>query len=323
MSSIVQNMLQKSIGDGARSTKFHILFEFTNPGSAPSANDMVTMAKTTSFPGKSHTTIDFKYKGRSIPLRGQTKYTQTWECTFYLTEDHKLKNAFENWIEALDEKHNYMDVSTVAGVSATQLMHSAKRNYTTTIVLYQRNFDDDQDTAVYHLHNVFPIEVSPIQYSYEQQGQVQEFTVTFAYSYFTMSVNKGRAGNFIDTLVDKWKAGVTGMVQGAMARVADGINGFVKDATGDTLNKLNDWANGLTKDIIPSGGNTSKDLVSGGLPPQFMGPGVLDSIASSAGKTLDSITNTASSMLNDATAKARTMASDAVGAAQSKLKSLI
>lgn len=319
MSSIVQNMLQKSIGDGARSTKFQILFEFTNPNSAPSANDMMTMAKTTSFPGKSHSIIDFKYKGRSIPLRGQTKYTQTWECTFYLTEDHKLKNAFENWMEALDEKHNYMDVTTVAGVGEIQRIHSNKKNYTTTIVLYQRNFDDDQDTAVYHLHNVFPIEVSPIQYSYEQQGQIQEFTVTFAYSYFTMSVNKGRAGNFIDTLVDKFKSGITDFVQGTMNKVADGINGFIKDATGDTLNKLNDWASGLTKDVIPTGGNTSKDLVSGGLPPQFMGPGVLDSIAANAGKSLDAITNTASSMLNDATSKAKSLAKDAIGAAKSKL----
>lgn len=323
MSSIVQNMLQKSIGDGARSTKFQILFEFTNPKSAPSVNDMVAMAKTTSFPGKSHSTIDFRYKGRSIPLRGQTKYTQTWECTFYLTEDHKLKNAFENWIEALDEKHNYMDVSTLPGVGETQRMHNRKKNYTTTIILYQRNFDDDTDTAVYHMHNVFPIEVSPIQYGYDQQGQIQEFTVTFAYSYFTMSTMKGRAGNFIDTLVDKFKSGVSDLVNGAMSKVADGINGFVKDATGDTLNKLNDWANGLTKDFIPSGGNTSKDLVSGGLPPQFMGPGVMDSIAASAGKSIDSITNAASSMFNDATSKAKGAATAAYNDAAAKIKSLI
>lgn len=327
MSSIVQNMLQKSVGDGARATKFQILFEFTNQNSAPNANDMVALAKTTSFPGKSHSTIDFKYKGRSIPLRGQTKYTQTWECTFYLTEDHKLKNAFENWIEALDEKHNYMDVSTIAGVSATQRIHNSGK-YTTTIVLYQRNFDDDQDTAVYHLHNVFPIEVSPIQYSYEQQGQIQEFTVTFAYSYFTMNVMKGRAGNFIDSLVDKWKEGATGLIQDAMNKVADGINGFIKDAAGDALNKLNDWAGGLTKDIIPGNiGSLAKDLVSGGLPTQFMGAGVLDSIASSAGKSISMITNAAQGAVDDAIGQAKALASnainDATSAATSKVKSLI
>lgn len=321
MSSIVQNMLQRSVGDGARATKFQVLFQFTNPKSAPSAEDMMVLAKTTTFPGKSHATIDFKFKGRSIPLRGQTKYTQTWECTFYLTEDHTLKNAFENWIEALDEKHNYMQ-ALPASVAETQRLHSVKKNYTTTIILYQRNFDDDQDTAVYHMHNVFPIEVSPIQYSYEQAGQIQEFTVTFAYSYFTMNTMKGRSGNFIDDLVDKWKSGAISMIQGYANQVADGINGFIKDAAGDTLNKLNDWAAGLTKDVFPQGGNTAKDLVSGGLPPQFMGPGLLDSVAASAGKTIDSITNTASSMLNDATAQAKSMANNAYDQAASKVKSL-
>lgn len=321
MSSIVQNMLQRTVGDGARATKFQILFQFTNPKSAPSADDMMVLAKTTSFPGKSHATIDFKFKGRSIPLRGQTKYTQTWECTFYLTEDHALKNAFENWIEALDERHNYMQ-ALPAGVAETQRLHNTTKNYTTTIILYQRNFDDDQDTAVYEMHNVFPIEVSPIQYNYEQQGQIQEFTVTFAYSYFTMKTMKGRAGNFIDEMVDKFKSGVTSMIQGYANQVAKGINSFVQDAVGDAKNKLSDWASGLTKDIIPSGGNTAKDLVSGGLPPQFMGPGVLDSIASSAGKSLTSITNTASSMYNDATSKVSALADNAVKNATAKVKSL-
>jgi len=286
MSSIVQNILERTIGDGARATKFELFFEFTNPDSAPTAEDVLIMAKTTSFPGKTHETIDFKYKGRSIPIKGQIKYTQSWECTFHLTQDHLLKNAFENWIEALDQKHNYMDPTTQAHLTTTQKKHSTNKNYTTTIKIYQRDFDDENNTAVYTLYNVFPTEIAPVQYSYESVGQVQEFSVTFSYSYFTLEVLKGKEGNFIDVLYGKLQDASKALVTGTLATVGNAINGFVKDSVGDTLNELNSWAKGDSKDTSPQ--ITSKkddDAISGGLGPDHMDETIHDRVHSSAGQT--------------------------------------
>lgn len=310
MSSIVQNMLQKSIGDGARPTKFEILFQFTGGSNNPPPEEMITLAKATSLPSKSHSTIDLRYKGRSIPIKGQTKYSQTWECTFYLTEDHKLKNAFENWIEAIDQQHNYMNVDGT--IKEWQRAH-LKNGYTTTIMIFQKDFDDKAQTAKYILHNVFPTEVSPVQYSYEQQGQIQEFTVTFSYSYFTSEVMKGRSGNFIDTLVGKFKSGAANLVQGAMGAVAAGINNFIGDAVGDSLGKLNDWAKGLSTDIIPpKTSTTSKDLVSGGLGAKFQaGVSSMEQAAEDAGKSVSS-----------AMSSAKKMAAGAFDTVSSKVKSL-
>lgn len=320
MSSIVQNMLQNALGDGARATKFEVFFQFTNPKTGISDDDLIALVKTTNFPGKSHTTIDFKYKGRSIPIKGQTKYSQTWECTFYLTEDHKLKYAFENWIEALDQKHNYYyDYElAAAGVDETQRLHSVTNNYTTTINLFQKSFDDKTQRAKYTLYNVFPIDVSPIQYSYESIGQIQEFTVTFAYSYFTMEVLKGKSGNFIDTLVGKFKNAVTGAFNAAATAIGDSIMSMIGGGPGDTLDKLNNWAKGVNIDLTPPlTNNTISDLVGGGLSDKWMPSSLYTKISESASATANGI----SSSLSKAASSVSDTVSGAMTTATAKVKS--
>ena len=107
MSTNVQNLIQSALGDGARSTKFDVMFQFTNPNLFPNQRNVAVLVKSSNFPSKSCSTINVPYKGRAIPIRGQEKFSQTWECTFYLDENHKIKNAFEAWIDALDETVHY------------------------------------------------------------------------------------------------------------------------------------------------------------------------------------------------------------------------
>jgi len=246
MSDYIQNILQNTIGDGARSTKFEAFFAFTDINNQISKEDQITMCKTSSFPGKSHTTIDLKFKGRSIPIKGQTKYTQTWDCTFYLTEDHRLKKAFENWIEALDQQHNYLDVSESTVLPALQGKHF--NGYTTELLVYQRNFKDDANTAEYTLHNAFPTEVSAVNTNYESRGELLEFTVTFAYSHFTSSVNKGKDGNFIDEIAGKAKAAISKYIKDTSANIGDSINRYIGDNIGASLQELNSYSSGKTVD---------------------------------------------------------------------------
>lgn len=224
MSSYIQNILERSLGDGARATHFDVEIHFTDP-LAPTARELSTVCKTTQFPSKSHEKIDFMYKGRSIPIKGQTKYSQTWTATFYLSEDHKLRHAFEDWIEAIDQKHNYDD-GVGFGVSRTQAVH-ASSGYTKTVKLYQTSFEDDQNTAVYTLYNVFPTEISELEYSADNVAAVQEFTVTFAYSHYNLGTSRGINGNFVDETVAKVRGGLENAAKDVLNQVAGGINNAI------------------------------------------------------------------------------------------------
>jgi len=249
MSSVVQNILHNTLGDGARSAKFNVMFSFTNPKANPDSGALLAHGKTSSFPGKANTTIDFKYKGRTIPIKGQVKYTQSWECTFYLSEDHTLKHELENWIESLDQRHNYLNPSETKSVRETQLRHNV-HGYTQNAYIYQRDFEDTRDTAKYTLFNVFPTEISPVQVNYESRGELLEFTCTFSYSHYSMETIQGTQGNFIDQAVGKAFDTANGIVDGNIAKIQN-VVGVASDLFG-TASKLGDLSSG----ILSEGSNT-------------------------------------------------------------------
>jgi gas vesicle protein len=294
MSSAIQNKIEKALGDGARATKYDVLFQFTNPNGAPTQEDAMILAKTAVFPGKTHTVINFKYRGRTIPVKGQTKYSQSWDCTFYLTQDHQLKAAFENWMEALDQQHNYMNVEDVNDfIEPTQKIHY-QNGYTAPIIIHQRNFDDDAITSVYTLHNAFPIQISAPQLSADAVGQVLEFTVTFSYSYHTIAIQKGSSGNFIDSLVGKVKKMATDAIRGAVGQIAGNINNFVSDAQEKVMEKLEEL-NSKEKGLVKP--EALKELGAGGSEDTFLTTPLSEQLS---GAKVTEISNTLSTKLNDA-----------------------
>ena len=181
MADVIQDMLQEALGDVARSTKFEAYLNFNTPTLGPSNTEVYMQVKTASFPGKSYEPYDLKFKGRSIPIRGQVKYENTWSCSFYLTEGHELKIAFEDWIESLDQTQNMS--STLS--SAVRSGQAQGLNFASEISVAQMDFSGEGQTAVYTLHNVFPKSVSSVPVDYSAVGTTLEFTVEFSYSHYT------------------------------------------------------------------------------------------------------------------------------------------
>ena len=123
MANVVQTMINNALGDGARSSKFECIIGLD---SFSGGSKMISaVVKTAQFPGISNEVIDFKFKGRNIPLRGQTTHGNTWTCTFYLDEMHSLKSSFEAEIEALDN-HLFADPTNMVRSALSR----KSRNYT-------------------------------------------------------------------------------------------------------------------------------------------------------------------------------------------------
>ena len=241
------SLINAALGDGARSTKFDVAFQFSNPTMFPSAQNVAVMVKSATFPSKMHQTIDFKYAGRSVPIRGQIKYTNTWECTFYLPQDHSIKKAFESWIDALDEMV-YFEESPSANVSSTRAIHN-KKGYTKDIAIYQLDFTGTQQIARYILHNVFPIEVQPVTVSSDGPGDIEELSVTFSYSHYELETMKGSAGNFVDNLANKISSELSTIGSNLLDKLGSEISGMFPSLGDGEL--LDDIAN-LPQNIIDS-----------------------------------------------------------------------
>lgn len=231
MADIVQEMMQIALGDGARSTKFEAYINFSASIMKPHDTDVYLNVKTSSFPGKTADIIDLKYKGRSIPIKGQVKYDNTWTCTFYLTEGHELKLAFEDWIESLDQTQNMssdLNENVIAGKNA---------KYTTEVMLAQFDFHGEDQTSVYTIHNAFPKSVSAVEVDYSSVGTLLEYTVEFSYSHYTavrVGGFKGSAKNNLDNGSTKgW-----GNIGKALKGTANKLIGSINDQYAQTADML-------------------------------------------------------------------------------------
>ena len=234
MSSVIQNILDNVVGDGARSSKFECLINFQAP-IFDAVQDIPFLVKTSQFPGKTQEVIDLKFKGRTIPVKGQVKYDNTWSCTFYLTQDHLLKTAFENWIEAIDQVHN-MNQALSEKVKTAQATH-ANSGYTIDMKIAQVDFHGDQSTVEYNLYNVFPKSVSGVDVDYSSTGQISEFTVEFSYTHYDVYSEKVDNGTFVDEL--------KGKAQSAIQNTLNNIFGNGNNGSGDSTSLLNSFVNTL------------------------------------------------------------------------------
>lgn len=244
MANVIQTMIHNALGDGARSSKFECYIGLDTFGSG--SKTISTMVRASTFPSKSHDVIDFKYKGRNIPIRGQVKYEQTWRCTFYMDESHSLKKAFEDAIEALDTVHTYDDVN---GTVARQQGRNSTR-YTNTITIVQLDFDGSQTTAVYTLYNAFPKMISAIDTDYSEVGKIQEYSVEFSYSHFDMQTIKGADGSFVDGVKGRLLGAIDGLIQKGKDAAAAAI--------GDLISSAKDY-------VMNNGGSGIMDSISGGI----------------------------------------------------------
>lgn len=271
MSSEIQNILENIVGDGARSTKFDCMINFNSTDLFPAEKDIYALVKTSQFPGKTHDVIDMKYKGRTIPIKGQVKYDNTWSCTFYLTEDHALKIAFENWIESLDQQHNIKSVG--GGIKRAQAQNYS--SYAGTLHIAQMNFQGNEQCVLYTLHHCFPKSVSAVDVDYSEVGQIGEFTVEFSYAYFDASTQKSESGNFIDELVDRAKGGANYV----KSSIKDAMNGLINNAKNSIKGAITSQINSAVGSVASSASQMigqlsgSVNKISKGISSSFMGSG--------------------------------------------------
>jgi len=168
---------------GVRQNRFMVSFNF--PTGIASGIDLDTAqtiyCKATQAPPSAVGIIPVMWQGRPIKFSGERVYGD-WTLVIYEAagkkSSHNLKAAFERWINAMDTRNT----------------HEISYSVTTNWDIY---YDDIQTTRTgrpgqtpsnYSKHikmiNCFPIEMSPVDLSYDAENSFSEFTVTMAYDYW-------------------------------------------------------------------------------------------------------------------------------------------
>jgi hypothetical protein len=166
----INNFARKMVGAGVKPSLFEVDGRIGPQGS----NDKVPfLVKSASLPGQALGVIEVPYRGRRIKLPGDRQFAD-WSITIINDSAFDLRNRFERWLDSLQGMESNTAVASFDAFAGTAFADW-------TVNQLDRN---GKPIKAYKLIGCFPTDISPIELSYEATDQIEEFSVTLAYSYF-------------------------------------------------------------------------------------------------------------------------------------------
>lgn len=156
---------------GARASRFRV--RIANPVDPAIDLDLPLYCKSASLPGITQNQLELFYGGMSIKVEGQKTY-DNWSATFYNDQDFKIKNAFDTWMNIIRGPETNVNKFASTDIS----------NYKSVVQIEQLSTKDEVLRTI-ELSGAFPVSVSSIELAWENEA-IQEFTVDFAYDYWTV-----------------------------------------------------------------------------------------------------------------------------------------
>lgn len=130
------------------------------------------LCKAGAVPGMTLGTIEVPFRGRRTKYPGDRTFAE-WTVTVINQRDQAIRAGFEAWSNFT----NALDFTTTA-ISA-----KTSENYKASVDIKQLS-DENTVIRTYQLREAFVVDVGAIELSYDTTDAIEEFTVTFQYSYF-------------------------------------------------------------------------------------------------------------------------------------------
>lgn len=166
-------------GGGARPSKFQV--QLINPGNGAGDVKFPFMCQAASFPNFTVGQIQVPYFGRKIKVAGDRVWGE-WTTTIQNDEDFLIRNAMEEW----GNKVNSFEGNLRTFGSSSPL------DYKSQALVYQYS-QTGTILRVGQFNGLWPMEIGPIELSWDATDQIETFQVTFCYDWF--NVSGGSTGN--------------------------------------------------------------------------------------------------------------------------------
>ena len=174
ITSNVSSFLQV-VKQGVRPNMFQVDISF--PDNIDADNQLVTyMCKSAVLPAAHIGVIEVPFRGRTVKIAGDRTF-DNWSATFINDKEMKSRAYFESWLQSI----NSHKANTANEIDPTE--------YGRTVVIKQLEKDNSpsgDELRSYKLWYAFPISTSAIDLAYDSNDQIEEFSVEFQYSYWTV-----------------------------------------------------------------------------------------------------------------------------------------
>ena len=163
------------VKQGVRPNMFQV--DITFPGTVEADQTLVSyMCKSAALPASNIGVIEVPFRGRTVKIAGDRTF-DNWSATFINDKEMKSRAYFEQWLNQINtHKANTGEIQDPTA-------------YGRSIVIRQLEKDNSpagSELRSYKLWYAFPISTSAIDLAYDSNDQIEEFSVEFQYSYWTV-----------------------------------------------------------------------------------------------------------------------------------------
>jgi hypothetical protein len=156
---------------GARPNLFEVAI--TIPDSVDAERQVRFMVEAASAPAYTTGFVDVPYFGRDTKWFGDRTYS-AWSVSVIADEDYTLRKAIEAWQDRGargDWGTNHIEQSR-----GLQLYTDA------TVIAYGKEGEKIRELK---MHNLFPVNIGPLEFSWSANNQIQRFSCDFEFDYYT------------------------------------------------------------------------------------------------------------------------------------------
>tara|TARA_B100000927_G_C16366487_1_gene429633 strand:- start:48 stop:677 length:630 start_codon:yes stop_codon:yes gene_type:complete len=181
----------KLAGGGARPNLFEVnipafpgaVSDAWGSGDAQEAGIFSFLCKAANLPASTINAVNVPFRGRQMKVAGE-RTIDDWTITVINDEDFKLRTAFERWANVMSKLDDATGVTNPTSYMADAYVHQLGRGREA----FAEKNDGGQSAILrtYKFFDIFPNAVSPIDLSYDSEGTVEEFQVTFSVQFFTI-----------------------------------------------------------------------------------------------------------------------------------------
>jgi hypothetical protein len=169
----IRNFANAFTGSGVKPTLFEV------QGRIGGTESPLTpfLVRAATLPGTALGTIEVPYRGRRLKVPGDRAFGD-WTLSVYNDSKFQLRNLFELWVDGIQ--------SMQRNVARNEFLNFSQPIFCDwTINQLDRT---GKPVKAYTMVGCFPTEISPIEVSYDAVDQIEEFSVTLAYTYFTSNI---------------------------------------------------------------------------------------------------------------------------------------
>jgi len=164
----VDDFKSKLTGGGARSNLFKATVNF--PGYAGGDVELTSfLIKAAQLPSSVIAPITIPFRGRQLQIAGDRTF-EPWTITVINDVDMNVRNAFERWMNGINQHNNNTGLSNPTDYQADMIVEQLNKA--------------GEVTKRYDFRGTFPTNVSSIELSYDTENTIEEFTVELQVQYW-------------------------------------------------------------------------------------------------------------------------------------------